>query len=63
MLFVPSVEQGTLVERGEPGGITAMARTVGLPAALTARLVLDGEIDLAGCHIPTEPEIYRRLSG
>jgi hypothetical protein len=48
----------TLVERGEPGGITAMARTVGLPAALAAGLVLDGEIDLAGCHIPTEPAVY-----
>jgi saccharopine dehydrogenase (NADP+, L-glutamate forming) len=51
----------TLVERGEPGGITAMARTVGLPAALAARLVLDREIDLAGCHIPTEPSIYEPL--
>jgi saccharopine dehydrogenase (NADP+, L-glutamate forming) len=48
----------TLVERGEPGGITAMARTVGLPAALAARLILDGEIELIGCHIPTEPAIY-----
>lgn len=48
----------TLVERGEPGGITAMARSVGLPAALAVSLVLDGEIDLVGCHIPTEPAIY-----
>lgn len=49
----------TLVEYGEPGGITAMARTVGLPAAIAARLVLAGHLDLAGCHIPTEPGIYR----
>jgi saccharopine dehydrogenase-like NADP-dependent oxidoreductase len=48
----------TLVERGEADGMTAMARTVGLPAALAARLVLDGGIDLAGCRIPTEPAIY-----
>lgn len=48
----------TFVEHGEPGGVTAMARTVGLPAALTARLILDGEIDLVGCQIPTEPAVY-----
>ena len=47
----------TLVEYGEPDGITAMARTVGLPASLATRLVLDGAIDLAGCHIPTEPAV------
>ena len=51
----------TLVEYGEPDGITAMARTVGLPAALASRLVLDGEIDLSGCHIPTEPAVYEPI--
>ena len=49
----------TLVQYGEPGGITAMARAVGLPSAIAARLVLDGDIDLTGSHIPTEPAIYR----
>jgi saccharopine dehydrogenase-like NADP-dependent oxidoreductase len=49
----------TLVEYGEPGGITAMARTVGLPAAVAARLVLAGELSLTGCRIPTDPRIYR----
>mmetsp|Transcript_49720 Transcript_49720/g.155598 ORF Transcript_49720/g.155598 Transcript_49720/m.155598 type:complete len:116 (+) Transcript_49720:2-349(+) len=32
----------TLVEYGEPSGHTAMARTVGLTAAICAQLVLDG---------------------
>jgi saccharopine dehydrogenase (NADP+, L-glutamate forming) len=49
----------TLVQFGEPGGNTAMARAVGLPGALAAQLVLDGDIDLVGSHIPTEPAIYR----
>jgi saccharopine dehydrogenase-like NADP-dependent oxidoreductase len=49
----------TLVQYGEPGGMTAMARAVGLPGALAARLVLDGDMDLVGSHIPTEPAIYR----
>ncbi len=49
----------TLVEYGEPGGTTAMAKTVGLPAAVAARLVLAGELPLTGCRIPTDPRIYR----
>jgi saccharopine dehydrogenase (NADP+, L-glutamate forming) len=48
----------TLVEYGEPGGFTAMAKTVGLPVAVAARLLLTGEFPLTGCHIPIHPAIY-----
>jgi saccharopine dehydrogenase (NADP+, L-glutamate forming) len=48
----------TLLEFGIPAGDTAMARTVSLPAAIAARLILEGRIRLAGVHIPTVPEIY-----
>ena len=48
----------TLREWGEPGGPTAMARTVGLPMALAVDRILSGEIGLTGAHIPTRPEIY-----
>jgi len=48
----------TLVDYGVPGGDSAMARTVSLPAAIAARLILEGKIDLAGVHIPVVPEIY-----
>jgi saccharopine dehydrogenase-like NADP-dependent oxidoreductase len=48
----------TLVEYGESGGFTAMARTVGMPVAVAARLLLTGELPLTGCHIPTHPAIY-----
>jgi saccharopine dehydrogenase-like NADP-dependent oxidoreductase len=48
----------TLVDYGVPGGDSAMARTVSLPAAVAARLILEGKIGLAGVHIPVVPEIY-----
>lgn len=51
--------RSTLVEYGEPSGCSAMARTVGLPAGIAARLLLDGELTLAGCHLPTERAVYQ----
>jgi saccharopine dehydrogenase-like NADP-dependent oxidoreductase len=48
----------TLREWGDPGGPTAMARTVGLPMALAVDRILAGEITLTGAHIPTHPGIY-----
>lgn len=32
-----------MVEYGDGNGTTAMARTVGLPAAIAAKMVLDGK--------------------
>ncbi|MEL7059034.1 MAG: saccharopine dehydrogenase C-terminal domain-containing protein [Acidobacteriota bacterium] len=49
----------TLEAYGEPGGITAMARTVGLPAALGVHLLLDGSLDRRGCIGPTASDIYQ----
>jgi saccharopine dehydrogenase-like NADP-dependent oxidoreductase len=49
----------TLIDFGIPGGDTAMARTVGTPAAVGARMILEGEIDLTGVQIPVVPEIYQ----
>jgi len=34
-----------------------MARTVALPAAVAARLVLEGRLELTGVRIPVDPEI------
>ncbi len=48
----------TLVDYGVPGGDSSMSRTVGLPAAIGARLVLEGKIGSPGIHVPVEPEIY-----
>ena len=49
----------TLVDFGTPGGDTSMARTVGLPAAIGTRMILDKELNLTGVHIPVLPEIYK----
>ena len=48
----------TLVDFGVPGGDSAMARTVSLPAAIATRLILEGKITLTGVQIPVVPEIY-----
>jgi hypothetical protein len=48
----------TLIEYGQPGGTTAIARTVGLPVAVAAKLLLTDRLPLTGCHIPTHPAVY-----
>jgi saccharopine dehydrogenase (NADP+, L-glutamate forming) len=48
----------TLIDYGIPGGDTSMSRTVGLPAAIAARLVSENRIPLTGVQVPVRPEIY-----
>ncbi len=49
----------TMIDFGIPHGDTSMSRTVGLPAAIAVRLILQGQFpDLSGVHIPVIPEIY-----
>lgn len=48
----------TLIDFGIPHGDTSMARTVGLPAAISTRLILEEKIQITGVHIPVIPEIY-----
>jgi saccharopine dehydrogenase (NADP+, L-glutamate forming)/spermidine synthase len=48
----------TLVDFGIPGGDSSMARTVGLPAAIGTKLILEGRINQTGVHIPVKKEIY-----
>lgn len=48
----------TLVLKGDDAVHTAMAKTVGLPLAITALLILDNKISITGLHIPIIPEIY-----
>ena len=48
----------TLIDFGTPDGETAMARTVGTPAAVGARMILEGKISLTGVHIPVVREVY-----
>ena len=58
---VGSQESGvrsSLVVKGENNLRTAMAKTVGLPLGIAAKLILNGTIKLTGLHIPTRKEIY-----
>ncbi|MBN1262159.1 MAG: saccharopine dehydrogenase, partial [Anaerolineae bacterium] len=48
----------TMLDYGIPNGDTSMARTVGLPAAIATRMILDGTIDRKGVVIPVTPDIY-----
>ncbi len=48
----------TLIDFGIPNGDSAMSRTVSLPAAVAAKMVLHGKIKATGVHIPVLPEIY-----
>jgi saccharopine dehydrogenase-like NADP-dependent oxidoreductase len=49
----------TMIHNGERGGFTAMAKSVGLPAGIVTKLILNDQLPLTGCHIPTHPSIYR----
>jgi saccharopine dehydrogenase (NADP+, L-glutamate forming) len=48
----------TLVDYGIPNGDSAMSRTVSLPAAVAAKMILHGEIKATGVQIPVLQEIY-----
>jgi saccharopine dehydrogenase-like NADP-dependent oxidoreductase len=50
--------RSTLVLKGADELHTAMAKTVGLPVAIAAKLILTGHLQLAGVKIPSEPAIY-----
>ena len=49
----------TMIDYGIPNGDSSMSRLVGLPAAVAARMILQGEINLTGVHVPMIPEIYK----
>jgi saccharopine dehydrogenase (NADP+, L-glutamate forming) len=51
----------SLVVKGESESHTAMAKTVGLPLAITVKNILIEKLKLKGVCIPTVPEIYLPL--
>ncbi|HPH91614.1 MAG TPA: saccharopine dehydrogenase C-terminal domain-containing protein [Ferruginibacter sp.] len=48
----------SLVVKGEDSLRTAMAKTVGLPLGIAAKLILEGAVKMKGLHIPIRKEIY-----
>jgi saccharopine dehydrogenase-like NADP-dependent oxidoreductase len=53
-----STINSSLVVKGENSLRTAMAKTVGLPLGIAAKLILTGKIKMTGLTIPTAKEIY-----
>ncbi|MEO7265387.1 MAG: saccharopine dehydrogenase C-terminal domain-containing protein [Ferruginibacter sp.] len=53
--------RSSLVVKGENSHHTAMAKTVGLPLAIAAELILNNQLQLSGVHIPVLPEIYEPI--
>ncbi len=67
-VFVASYPEGkkeviksSLLDFGTPGGDTAVAKTVALPAAIAVEMILDGKINSTGVHIPVIPDIYNPI--
>lgn len=54
-----SVLNSSLVVKGDNYLRTAMAKTVGLPLGIAAKLLLNNTIRLRGLHIPVAREIYQ----
>lgn len=54
----PHYLQSSLVVKGENSLRTAMAKTVGLPLGIAAKLILTNQLNITGLHIPTIKQIY-----
>jgi len=50
--------RSTLIEKGDKGGYSAMAKTVGYPAAIAADMILSGKISRKGVCIPVSQDLY-----
>lgn len=53
--------KSSLYLEGEPNGKTAMAKTVGIPLAIAARLIAEKKFQSPGIHIPVRPELYNPI--
>lgn len=51
----------SMVVIGDKDPHTAMAKTVGLPMAIGAKLILNGTITEPGVHAPVKPDIYNPI--
>ncbi len=57
----PQVIKSSLVVKGEDEVLTAMAKTVGLPMGIAAKLVLSNQVKLRGVQIPVNPVLYKPI--
>lgn len=52
------VIKSSILDFGTPSGDTAISRTVSLPASISVKLILEGQIKATGVQRPVLPEIY-----
>ncbi len=52
------VIKSSMIDYGSPATNTAISRTVALPAAIAARMILENKILLSGVYQPVLPQIY-----
>jgi saccharopine dehydrogenase (NADP+, L-glutamate forming) len=57
------IRYSSLIVDGDDDKFTAMAKTVGLPMAISCKLILEGKIKLKGVHLPVIKEIYEPVLG
>lgn len=55
---MPRQIESSMVAIGDDEINTAMSKTVGLPLAIAAKMILKGKINLTGVHVPIKKEIY-----
>jgi saccharopine dehydrogenase (NADP+, L-glutamate forming) len=51
----------TLIDYGIPNGDSSMSRTVSLPVAVGARMILEGRFEKPGVWVPVIPELYNPI--
>jgi saccharopine dehydrogenase (NADP+, L-glutamate forming) len=54
-------KHATLVAIGDDEENTAMAKTVGLPMGIAAKLIMEGKIKQKGVRVPINKEIYEPI--
>jgi saccharopine dehydrogenase (NADP+, L-glutamate forming) len=54
----PRQIESSMVAMGDNEVNTAMSKTVGLPLAIAAKMILQGKINLSGVQVPIRKEIY-----
>ena len=52
------LQTSSLVVKGESAVYTAMAKTVGIPVAIAAKLILNGKVSLKGVQAPIDQTLY-----
>jgi saccharopine dehydrogenase-like NADP-dependent oxidoreductase len=51
----------SMINIGEDESHTSMAKTVGLPVAMMAKLILNGDFTKPGIHLPVDKEVYEPI--